>query len=98
MSSNTTEISATITGVEGGITSQRSCNVWMSDGNVILSSGDIVHRVHRSIMGENSLLLRRAFDKLELKNIDYVNPPVIELDVSPSSLSHYISARYNKDE
>lgn len=71
--------------------------VWLHDGNVILTSGNSTYRVHRSVVAANSMLLQELFAVRTLCPEDSTNPPVIEVDVAPCSLSHYINARYNGD-
>lgn len=71
--------------------------VWMEDGNVVLTSGDGGHRVHRSFIGENSLVLQDMFKQRMLGEKDAADPPILVVSAGAATLSHYVNARYNKD-
>lgn len=71
--------------------------LWFDDGNVILRSGDTMHRVHRSIVGRHSAKLRRIFEIRKEVNGDYESPPVLFVTDNADNLLHYVRARYNED-
>lgn len=77
---------------------KNSCEaIWLDDGNVILRSGDVMHRVHRSVIGKYSDFFQRVFLVQKELNSDYENPPVLSVTDNELALLHYVRARYNED-
>lgn len=71
--------------------------VWMEDGNVVLTSGDGAHRVHRSVIGAKSVVLQKMFEQILLQESDATDPPMLVVKAGAANLSHYANARYNTD-
>lgn len=71
--------------------------VWLDDGNVILRSGVVMHRVHRSVLEKHSIVFRRVFEQRKMLHGDHESPPVLSVSDNVDSLLHYVRARYNED-